>query len=56
MTVAAVPGPATTHEDFSPADLVLPSLEALPKVLRRERKRARADAEASHPEHGSDSA
>ena len=33
MTVAAVPGPATTHEDFSPADLVLPSLEALPKVL-----------------------
>ena len=33
MTVAAVPGPATIHEDFSPADLVLPSLEALPKVL-----------------------
>ena len=33
MTVVAVPGPATTHEDFSPADLVLPSLEALPKVL-----------------------
>jgi HAD superfamily hydrolase (TIGR01509 family) len=35
MTVAAVPGPATTHENFSPADLVLPSLEALPKVLER---------------------
>lgn len=33
MTVAAVPGPVTLHEDFSPADLVLPSLEALPKVL-----------------------
>lgn len=33
MTVAAVPGPTTTHEDFSPADLVLPSLEALPKAL-----------------------
>jgi HAD superfamily hydrolase (TIGR01509 family) len=35
MTVAAVPGPSTIHEDFSPADLVLPSLEALPKVLER---------------------
>ncbi|MGH7322368.1 MAG: HAD family hydrolase, partial [Candidatus Rokuibacteriota bacterium] len=35
MTVAAVPGPTATHEDFSPADLVLPSLEALPKVLDR---------------------
>jgi beta-phosphoglucomutase-like phosphatase (HAD superfamily) len=35
MTVAAVPAPATMHEDFSPADLVLPSLEALPKVLAR---------------------
>jgi beta-phosphoglucomutase-like phosphatase (HAD superfamily) len=35
MTVAAVPGPATVHEDFSPADLILPSLEALPKVLDR---------------------
>jgi beta-phosphoglucomutase-like phosphatase (HAD superfamily) len=34
MAVAAVPGPATSHEDFSPADLVLPSLEALPKVLQ----------------------
>jgi beta-phosphoglucomutase-like phosphatase (HAD superfamily) len=33
MTVAAVPGPTTSHEDFSPADLVLPSLEALPKAL-----------------------
>jgi HAD superfamily hydrolase (TIGR01509 family) len=33
MTVAAVPGLATSHEDFSPADLILPSLEALPKVL-----------------------
>jgi len=35
MTVAAVPGPTTSDEDFSPADLVLPSLEALPKVLGR---------------------
>jgi hypothetical protein len=35
MTVAAVPGPTTVHEDFSPADLILPSLEALPKVLDR---------------------
>ena len=35
MTVAAVPGSTTAHEDFSPADLVLPSLEALPKVLER---------------------
>lgn len=33
MTVVAVPCPATSHEDFSPADWVLPSLEALPKVL-----------------------
>ncbi len=36
MTVAAVPGPATADEDFSPADLILPSLEALPKVLDRD--------------------
>lgn len=35
MTVAAVPGPTTIHEDFSAADFVLPSLEALPKVLER---------------------
>jgi beta-phosphoglucomutase-like phosphatase (HAD superfamily) len=35
MTVAVVPGPATAHQDFSPADLILPSLEALPKVLDR---------------------
>jgi beta-phosphoglucomutase-like phosphatase (HAD superfamily) len=35
MTVAAVPAPATAHQDFSPADLILPSLEALPKVLDR---------------------
>jgi HAD superfamily hydrolase (TIGR01509 family) len=35
MKVAAVPGPMTLHQDFSPADLVLPSLEALPKVLER---------------------
>ena len=35
MTVAAVPSSASSHEDFSPADLVLPSLEALPKVLER---------------------
>lgn len=33
MTVAAVPGPTTKGQDFSPADLVLPSLEALPKLL-----------------------
>jgi len=33
MTVAAVPCQTTSHEDFSPADLVLPSLEALPKAL-----------------------
>jgi len=33
MTVAAVPCPATSHEDFSPADLVLPSLEGLLKAL-----------------------
>jgi HAD superfamily hydrolase (TIGR01509 family) len=33
MPVAAVPSPATSHEDFSPADFVLPSLEALPKAL-----------------------
>ncbi|HEV8674518.1 MAG TPA: HAD family phosphatase [Methylomirabilota bacterium] len=33
MRVAAVPGPATRHEDFSAADLVLPDLEALPAVL-----------------------
>ncbi len=33
MGVAAVPCPATSHEDFSIADLVLPSLEALPKAL-----------------------
>jgi HAD superfamily hydrolase (TIGR01509 family) len=46
MAVAAVPCPATSHEDFSPADIVLPSLEALPKALapedgprRRERTR-----------------
>jgi HAD superfamily hydrolase (TIGR01509 family) len=35
MTVAAVPSLASSHEDFSPADLVLPTLEALPKVLVR---------------------
>jgi HAD superfamily hydrolase (TIGR01509 family) len=33
MLVAAVPCAATSHEDFSPADLVLPGLEALVKVL-----------------------
>ena len=33
MVVAAVPCPATSHEDFSPADLVLPTLLALPKAL-----------------------
>lgn len=35
MSAAAVPCQATSHEDFSPADLVLPSLEALPKALGR---------------------
>ena len=35
MKAAAVPGSTTAHEDFSPADFVLPSLEALPKVLER---------------------
>lgn len=33
MTVAVIPGPATSHEDFSPADLMLPSLEGLGKAL-----------------------
>jgi HAD superfamily hydrolase (TIGR01509 family) len=33
MTVAAVPGSTTSGQDFSPADLILPGLEALPKVL-----------------------
>lgn len=33
MLVAAVPCRATSHEDFSPADLVLPTLEALPKAF-----------------------
>ncbi len=33
MPVAAVPCAATSHEDFSPADLVLPSLENLGKAL-----------------------
>jgi beta-phosphoglucomutase-like phosphatase (HAD superfamily) len=35
MVVAAVPCPATSHEDFGPADFVLPGLEGLPKLLRR---------------------
>jgi HAD superfamily hydrolase (TIGR01509 family) len=35
MRVAAVPGRATGDDDLAPADLVLPSLEALPKVLGR---------------------
>jgi HAD superfamily hydrolase (TIGR01509 family) len=33
LAVAAIPCPATSREDFGPADLVLPSLEALPKAL-----------------------
>jgi HAD superfamily hydrolase (TIGR01509 family) len=33
MAVAAIPCPATSHQDLSPADLVLPTLEALPKAL-----------------------
>jgi HAD superfamily hydrolase (TIGR01509 family) len=35
MLVAAVPCPATSHEDFSDAHFLLPSLEALPRVLDR---------------------
>ena len=35
MTVAVVPNLASSEEDLSPADLVIPSLEALPKVLER---------------------
>jgi beta-phosphoglucomutase-like phosphatase (HAD superfamily) len=35
MVAAAVPGPTTMHEDFSPADFVLPDLEALPKLLEQ---------------------
>jgi beta-phosphoglucomutase-like phosphatase (HAD superfamily) len=35
MRVAAVLGPTTANEDLSPADLVLPSLEALPRALDR---------------------
>jgi HAD superfamily hydrolase (TIGR01509 family) len=35
MTVAAIPCPATSHEDVSVADLVLPTLEALPQALGR---------------------
>jgi HAD superfamily hydrolase (TIGR01509 family) len=33
MMAAAVPCPATRHEDFSVADVVLPSLEALPRAF-----------------------
>jgi HAD superfamily hydrolase (TIGR01509 family) len=33
MVVAAIPCSATSHEDFSAADLVLPTLEALPKAV-----------------------
>ncbi len=33
MTVAAIPCPATRRDDFTPADLVLPDLEALLKIL-----------------------
>jgi HAD superfamily hydrolase (TIGR01509 family) len=36
MLVAAVPCPATSHEDFSGADFVLPNLEALLTVLDRD--------------------
>ncbi len=35
MTVAAIPCRATSHDDFSAADLVLPSLEALPEVFEQ---------------------
>jgi hypothetical protein len=33
MLVAAVPCAATSHDDVSAADVVLPSLEALPRAL-----------------------
>jgi HAD superfamily hydrolase (TIGR01509 family) len=33
MLVAAVPCAATSHDDFSAADVVLPTLEALPRAL-----------------------
>jgi HAD superfamily hydrolase (TIGR01509 family) len=35
MLVAAVPCAATRHDDFSAADVVLPTLEALPRALER---------------------
>jgi HAD superfamily hydrolase (TIGR01509 family) len=34
MLVAAVPCAATRHDDFSAADVVLPTLEALPRALK----------------------
>jgi HAD superfamily hydrolase (TIGR01509 family) len=46
MPVAAIPCPATSHEDFSVADVVLPSLEALPKILEPEGRGPRAQAGA----------
>jgi HAD superfamily hydrolase (TIGR01509 family) len=51
MTVVAVPNPATSHEDFSPADLVLPSLDTLPKVLERN---GSGDDHGPSTRHGSD--
>jgi HAD superfamily hydrolase (TIGR01509 family) len=33
MFAAAIPCPATSQEEFGPADLVLPRLDALPKAL-----------------------
>ena len=56
MTVAAVPSPASSHEDFSPADLVLPSLEALPKVLERNGNGHTALAGGLGRRYGSDTA
>lgn len=35
MSAAAVPGATTIHEDFSVADFILPSLDALPKLLEQ---------------------
>jgi hypothetical protein len=49
MMVAAVPGSTTSHEDFSPADLVLPSLEALTKVLDRNGHEGAADVARREP-------
>ena len=41
MTVAAVPGPATTHEDFSPCRSRPPEPRGAPEGAERERERER---------------